>query len=83
MPFIASGVWPTMPRPFLSFLSLFTNVVEEEFSEVGFPFYGVLGSSPGIFFLVTVVVTLRRRASGRVLLLWQKGQANRIEESVG
>ena len=33
-----------MPRPFLTFLSLFTNVVEEEFSEVRL--YGVLRSSP-------------------------------------
>jgi hypothetical protein len=44
--FIASGVWPTMPRPFLSFLSLFTNVVEEEFSELRL--YRGLGSVPSL-----------------------------------
>jgi hypothetical protein len=30
-----AGVWATMPRFFLSFLSLFTNVPEGKFSEVG------------------------------------------------
>jgi len=40
--------------------------MEGEFRELRFE--GVLGTSPRIYFLVTVAVTFRRRASGRVVL---------------